>query len=99
VPFLLFRLIMAGAGVLRLPVPNTCLSFTRPVAVALGRCGFVVLAGVTKGVLDASLGDGVLAVEALRVDLEQDGHAVPGPLGYLGRRDAAVEPGGDAGVA
>jgi hypothetical protein len=24
---------------------------------------------------------------------------VPGPLGYLGRRDAAVEPCGDAGVA
>jgi hypothetical protein len=40
-----------------------------------------------------------LAVDALGVDPEQDGDAVPGPLGDLGGRDTAVEPGGDAAVA
>ena len=34
----------------------------------------------------------VLTVDALRVDLEQDVNAMPGPLGYLGGRNALVEP-------
>src|ERR1035438_2494841 len=44
------------------------------------------------------LGYLVLAVDALGVDLEQDGDAVPGPLGDLGGRDSPVEPCRDAGV-
>jgi hypothetical protein len=54
------------------------------------------LAGVAEGFLNAPLGDGVLPVKALVVDLEQDGDAVAGPLGDLGGRDAAVEPCRDA---
>ena len=48
--------------------------------------------------LRSALGYLVLAVDALGVDPEQDGDAVPGPLGDLGGRDSAVEPGGDTGV-
>lgn len=54
------------------------------------------LIGFAQRVLNAPLGYPVLAVDALGVDLEQYGDAVPGPLGDLGGRDAAVEPGGDA---
>jgi hypothetical protein len=36
---------------------------------------------VEQRVLDTLLGYLVLAVDALGVDLEQDAHAVPGPLG------------------
>ena len=39
----------------------------------------------------------VAAVDALSVDTEQDVDAVTGPLGRLGRVDAGVEPGGQAG--
>jgi hypothetical protein len=50
--------------------------------------------------VDARIRDEVdLAVDALGVDLEQYGDALPGPLGDLGGRDAAVEPAGDAGMA
>jgi len=52
-----------------------------PRAVRLGRIG---LTGVAEGFLDAATSDGVLAVDALGVDLEQDGDAVPRPLGDLG---------------
>jgi len=48
--------------------------------------------------VDAALGGVVLAVDALGIDLEQDGDAVSGPLGDLGRWDASVEPGAYAGV-
>src|SRR5215471_8439918 len=47
---------------------------------------------------DASLGELVLAHDALGVDPQRHVHAVPGPLGYLGRVDAAIEPRGQAGV-
>lgn len=43
-------------------------------------------------VLDAPPVDVVQAVDALGVDLAQDGHAVTGPLGDLGGRDSGVEP-------
>jgi len=43
-------------------------------------------------------GLGVLTVQALRVDPEQDFYRVPGPLSYLSGRHATVEPRGDAGV-
>ena len=65
-------------------------------AARTGRLGAV--AGVAEGFLNAPLGDVVLPVKALGVDLEQDSHAVTGPLGDLGGRDAAVEPRGDARV-
>src|SRR5215813_10031404 len=53
---------------------------------------------LTQRFTDASLGELVLAHNALGVDPQQHVHAVPGPLGYLGRVDAAVEPRGQAGV-
>lgn len=53
---------------------------------------------VAEGLGDAALGDFVLAVDALGVDAQQDLDAVAGPLGDLGRRDAGVEPAGQAGV-
>lgn len=40
----------------------------------------------------------MLAVDALRVDPHQDVHAVPGPLGYLGRWHPGVEPERHSGV-
>src|SRR5439155_14112603 len=44
--------------------------------------------------------DGVgLAVDAVGVDLEQDGDAVSGAAGDLGGRHPGVEPQGDGGVA
>src|SRR5262249_50714507 len=45
-----------------------------------------------------TLGKLVLAHDALGVDPQQHVHAVPSPLGYLGRIDAAIEPRGQAGV-
>ena len=52
--------------------------------------------GIAQGVFDAPLGYLVLAVDALGIDPEQHGNAVPGPLGDLGGRNPAVEPRGDA---
>jgi hypothetical protein len=46
---------------------------------------------VSQGVGDAPLGDVLLVVDALGVDAEQHFDAVPGPLGYLSWRYAAVE--------
>jgi hypothetical protein len=40
-----------------------------------------------------------VAHDALGVDAQQHVHAVPGPLGHLGGIDAAVQPGGQAGMA
>ena len=42
--------------------------------------------------LDAFPRDLVLAIDALGVDPEEDIHAVPGPLGDLGRPDAGIQP-------
>jgi hypothetical protein len=70
------------------------LKFSAAVARLMGWLAVAVLAvlsGVAEGFLNAPLGDGVLPVEALGVDLEQDGRAMTGPLGDLGGRDAAVE--------
>jgi hypothetical protein len=47
---------------------------------------------------DPALRQFVLADDAFGIDPQQYVHAVPGPLGNLGRVDAAVEPGGQAGV-
>jgi len=41
---------------------------------------------------DAVVGGVGLAVDAVGVDLKQDGDAVPGAAGDLGRRDAGVQP-------
>jgi hypothetical protein len=60
--------------------------------------GLPRLARVAQGVFDAPLGYMVVPVDALGVDLEQDGDAVPGPLGDLGGRDAPVKPGRDTRV-
>src|ERR1700743_3337411 len=65
------------------------------VAKSRGRTG-VVLA---QRLGDAALGYGVLAVDALGVDPEQDFDAVPGPRGYLGRWHPGVELQRQAGVA
>jgi hypothetical protein len=46
----------------------------------------------------AALGYGVLTVDALGVDPEQDFDAVPGPGGYLSRRYPGIEPQRQAGV-
>jgi len=48
---------------------------------------------------DPALGQLVVAHDALGVDAQQHVHAVPGPLGHLGGIDAAVQPGGQAGMA
>ena len=53
---------------------------------------------MARGLVDAALGELVLARDALGVDAQQYVHAVPGPFGYLGGVDAAVQPGGQAGV-
>jgi hypothetical protein len=82
VAFSLFRLSTVVAGLLRRSVPNTCRNSQPPSAEAS----------------PSAEGNVVLPVEALGVDLEQDGHAVTGPLGDLGGRDAAIEPRRDACV-
>lgn len=46
--------------------------------------------GVAESLLDPPFGHGVLAVEAFRVNLEQDGDAMTGPLGGLRRRYTTV---------
>ena len=57
------------------------------------------LAGTAEGAGDALVDGVVLAVDAVGVDLEEDGDAVPGPARYLSRRHAGVEPQRDGGVA
>jgi hypothetical protein len=49
---------------------------------------------LTQRFTDPSLGELVLAHDALGVDPQQHVDAVPGPLGHLGRIHAAVEPRG-----
>jgi len=69
-----------------------------------GRGEYVAkLRGRTVAVLaqrlgDAALGYGVLAVDALGVDPEQDFDAVPCPRGYLGWWHPGVEPQRQAGA-
>jgi len=43
--------------------------------------------------------DLVLAIDALGVDPEEGIHAVPGPLGGLGRRDPGIQPSRNGCVA
>jgi hypothetical protein len=45
-----------------------------------------------EGVGDAFVDGAGLAVDAVGVDREQDGDAVPGAAGDFGRRDSGVEP-------
>jgi hypothetical protein len=59
-------------------------------ALPVPSCAEVVVAA--EGVGDALVDGAVLAVDAVGVDLEQDGDAVPGPAGDLGGRDAGVQP-------
>ncbi len=47
---------------------------------------------VVEGVADAPVGGGGLAVDAVGVDLEQDGDAVSGAAGDLGGGHAGVQP-------
>src|ERR1039457_7006838 len=51
-----------------------------------------------EGVADALVGGGGLAVDAVGVDLEQDGDAVAGASGDFGGGDPGVEPQGYGGV-
>jgi hypothetical protein len=53
---------------------------------------------LTQRLANPALGELVLAHDALGIDPQQHVHAVPGPLGYLGRVDAAVQPRRQAGV-
>src|SRR5271165_5279602 len=61
----------------------------------------VILAvlGAAEGVGDALVGGVGLSVDAVGVDLEQDGDAVPGAAGDFGGGDAGVQPQGHGGVA
>src|ERR1017187_6793531 len=60
--------------------------------------GLLVIWGC-EGVGDALVGGAGLAVDAVGVDLEQDGDAVPGAAGDFGGRDPGVQPQGHGGVA
>src|SRR5215470_726113 len=76
---------------LRLSVPNTC-----PSPRSLRE--WAAISALAQRFADPALGELVLAYDAFGVDPQEHVHAVPGPLGYLGRVDAAVEPRGQAGV-
>jgi len=87
----------------RLAHPSCWPSRSRPDATACCNTPRSAL-GLAMSVLaqrftDAALGEFVLAHDALGIDPQQYVHAVSGPLGYLGRVDAAVEPRGQAGMA
>jgi hypothetical protein len=58
-----------------------------------------LFARFAEGVADALVGGGGLAVDAVGVDLEQDGDAVPGAAGDLGSGDPGVQPQRYRGVA
>src|SRR5258708_39731387 len=69
-------------------------------ALACGAGSFaVVFVLLAEGVVDALVGCAGLAVDAVGVDLEQDGDAVAGAAGDLGGGDPGVEPQGHGGVA
>ncbi|GLW99599.1 hypothetical protein Misp02_36860 [Microtetraspora sp. NBRC 16547] len=51
-----------------------------------------------QGFINPPVGDLLLAVEALGVYAEEDIHAMPGPFGDIGGRDAGIEPEGDSRV-
>jgi hypothetical protein len=72
-------------------VPNTC-----PCPRSLGETASISV--LPQGLADAALGELILAHHAPGIDPQEHIHAVPRPLGYLGRVDAAVEPCGQAGV-
>lgn len=59
---------------------------------------FVVFFLIAEGVFDEPPVDLFPSVNALGVDPRQHLDAVPGPVGDLGRVDARVQPGGQAGV-
>src|SRR5260370_18127388 len=66
------------------------------------RAEYVLKSGpglVAEGGLDPLADERVAAVEALRVDLEQDLDGVAGPLGDRARRHAPVQPGPYLGMA
>lgn len=82
------RLYAVAGGFLRVAMANTWRSYAgAPVAVLARRLG------------DAALGYGVLVVDALGIDPEQDFDAVPCPRGYLGRWHPGIEPQLQAGMA
>jgi hypothetical protein len=56
------------------------------------------LSALAQSLADPALREFVLAHDALGVDLEQYIDPVPGPLGYLGGVNAAVQPRGQTGV-
>src|ERR1700730_12070785 len=56
------------------------------------------LASGVEGTLDLPVGDVVLAVDAVGVDGEQHGDAVPGPLRDLGGGGGGVQPEGQGGM-
>ena len=56
------------------------------------------ICGRVQGYIDALLGAVLLSCDALGVDPQQDGDAVPCPFGDLGGRHASVEPKGHARV-
>jgi hypothetical protein len=56
-----------------------------------GRCAqYVPKLALAQGLADPALGEFVLAYDALGIDPEEHVDAVSGPLGDLGRVDAAV---------
>lgn len=80
---------------LRLTVPNTCRRSSRWAALSLMVWSVVVaidarMSVLPQGFADPSLGELILANDALGIDPQQHVHAVPGPLlapltiGYLG---------------
>src|ERR1022692_1887095 len=66
---------------------------------ALARGSGTGIVRVVEGAVDAGVGGVGLAVDAVGVDLEQDGDAVPGAAGDLGGGHPGIEPHGDGGVA
>jgi len=67
----------------------------RGTACCLAMC---LVTGV-EGSFDLPVGDVILAVDAVRVDGEQHGNAVPGPLRDLGGGGTGVQPEGQGGVS
>lgn len=85
------QLCAATSGQMQVAVPNTCQSPRSP-------AGTHRISALPQRFADPALGELVLARDALGVDAQQDVDAVPGPLGYLGWVDAAIQPGGQASM-